>query len=178
MPWCNPPVVSVSRAETSIKTWRLSLNLLLAPRRKQPQLEFVSFFSLTHTCRLPPAGLYRPRDRPELVLHLGEYQILVHFHQLSVSDRYFCQAGQEIRLLNYSFSQGTRHFLLLSYRCSIKVSHCNHLSFPWLNTFTTTQMLACFFLFCSYLSVILYLLFCFLLICLINLHLLLVQAQN
>lgn len=126
MPWCNPPVVSVSRAETSIKTWRLSLNLLLAPRRKQPQLEFVSFFSLTHTCRLPPAGLYRPRDRP---------QILVHFHQLSVSDRYFCRAGQEIRLLNYSFSQGTRHFLLLSYRCSIKVSHCNHLSFPWLNTF-------------------------------------------
>lgn len=135
MPWCNPPVVSVSRAETSIKTWRLSLNLLLAPRRKQPQLEFVSFFSLTHTCRLPPAGLYRPRDRPELVLHLGENQILVHFHQLSVSDRYFCRAGQEIRLLNYSFSQGTRHFLLLSYRCSIKVSHCNHLSFPWLNTF-------------------------------------------
>lgn len=135
IPWCNPPVVWVSGAETSIKTWRLSLNLLLALRRKQPQLEFVSFFSQTHACRLSPAGLCRPRDRPELVLHLGENQILVHFHQLSASDRYFCRAGQEIRLLNYSFSRGTRHFLLLSYRCSIKVSHCNHLSFRWLNTF-------------------------------------------
>lgn len=61
-------------------------------------------------------------------------QILVHLHQLSVSDRYFCQAGQEIRLLNYRFSQGLRHFVLPFYRCSIKVSHCNHLSFPWLNT--------------------------------------------
>lgn len=131
-PRCNPLVVWVSGAETSIKTWRLSLNLSLALRRKQPQPEFQS--SLTHTYRRSPAGLYRARDRSELVLHLGENQILVHFHQLSVSDRYFCRAGQEIRLLNYSFSQGPRHFALLSYRCSIKVSHCNHLSFPWLNT--------------------------------------------
>lgn len=90
---------------------------------------------LTHTHRELPAGLNRVRDRSELVLHLGENQIRVHFHQLSVSDRYFSCAGQEIRLLNYSFSQGPRHLVLLSYRCSIKVSHCNHLSFPWLNTF-------------------------------------------
>lgn len=75
------------------------------------------------------------RDSCKPVLHLEENQILLHFHQLSVSDRSFCRAGQEIRLLNYSFSQGSCHFVLLSYRCSIKVSLFNHLSFPWLNTF-------------------------------------------
>lgn len=178
-PWCNPPVVWVSGAETSIKTWRLSLNLSLALRKKPPQPEFQS--SLTHRHRRLPAGLYRARDRSELVLHLGENQILVHFHQLSVSDRYFCRAGQEIGLLNYSLSQGPRHFALLSYRCSINVSHCNHLSLPWLNTFLSADPKC---------SSVLSRLFCFLpcpclspcpsfpLISWLNLRLLGVQAQN
>lgn len=134
-------MVWVSDAETSIKTWWLSLHLSLALRRKQPQPQISVFFLLqTHTHSPPPAGIYRARDRSELVLHWREYQILVRFHQLSVSDRYFCWAGQEIRLLNYSFSQDLHHFVQLSYRCSIKVSHCNHHSFPWLNTvFQQTQ---------------------------------------
>lgn len=75
---------------------------------------------------LAPAGHCRVKDRSQLVPHSGENQILVHFHQLSASDIYFCRAGQEIRPL--SRSQGPRHFALLSYRCSIKVSHCAHLS--------------------------------------------------
>lgn len=53
----------------------------------------------------------------------------MHFHQLSSSDRYFCGAREEIRLLNYSFSQASCHSALFVYRCSIKGSHCNHLSF-------------------------------------------------
>lgn len=60
-PWCNPPVIWVSGAETSIKTWRLSLNFSLALRRKQPQPESLSFLSQTH--RVLPAGLYRAKDR-------------------------------------------------------------------------------------------------------------------
>ncbi len=67
----------------------------------------------------------------------GANQILVHFHQLSSSERYFCRARQEIRLLNYSFSQTLCHSLLLSYSCSIKLTHWNHLSFPNLNTLST-----------------------------------------
>lgn len=47
--WCNPPVVWASGAETSIKTWRLSLNLSLALRKKQPRPEFLSFLSQRHT---------------------------------------------------------------------------------------------------------------------------------
>lgn len=125
-PWCNPPVVWASGAKTSIKTWLLSLNFSLAPRRKQPQPQFLYFPLQTHAHRPLPVGLYRARDRSELVLHWGEYQILVHFHQLSVSDRYFCWAGQEIRLLNYSFSQALHHIVLLAYRCSMEVSLCNH----------------------------------------------------
>lgn len=63
-PWCNPPVVWVSGAETSIKTWRLSLNLSLALRRKQPRPEFFCLFSRRHTCTwVLPAGLCRERDR-------------------------------------------------------------------------------------------------------------------
>lgn len=42
---------------------------------------------------LAPAGLCRVRDRSQLVPHSGENQILVHFHQLSASDVYFCRAG-------------------------------------------------------------------------------------
>lgn len=68
----------------------------------------------------------------------------MHFHPLSVSDIYSCWAGQEIRLLNYSFSQGPRHFVLLFYRCSITVSHCSHLSFPWLNTVFSEEPLYSF----------------------------------
>ncbi len=90
--------------------------------------------SSTRTCL--PEGPWR-RDRSEPVLHWGANQILVHFHQLSSSKRYFCRARQEIRLLNYSFSQTLCHSLLLSYSCSIKVTHWNHLSFPNLNTIST-----------------------------------------
>lgn len=90
--------------------------------------------SSTRTCL--PEGPWR-RDRSELVLHWEANQILVHFHQLSSSERYFCRARQEIRLLNYSFSQTLCHSLLLSYSCSIKLTHWNHLSFPNLNTLST-----------------------------------------
>lgn len=51
-------------------------------------------------------------------------------HQLSVSDRYFCQARQEVRLL--SLSHGPCHWGLLFYRCSIKGSQRNHPAFLWL----------------------------------------------
>lgn len=51
-------------------------------------------------------------------------------HQLSVSDRYFCQARQEVRLL--SLSHGPCHLGLLFYRCSIKGSQRNHPAFVWL----------------------------------------------
>lgn len=51
-------------------------------------------------------------------------------HQLSVSDRYFCQARQEVRLL--SLSHGPCHLGLLFYRCSIKGSQRNHPAFLWL----------------------------------------------
>lgn len=51
------------------------------------------------------------------------------FRQLSGAGRYFCRTGQEIRLLNYSLSlRGPVSLFPPSYRCSIKVSHCDHLS--------------------------------------------------
>lgn len=43
------------------------------------------------------------RDGTELVPLWWANQILVHFHQLSETDRYFFGARQEIRLLSYSF---------------------------------------------------------------------------
>lgn len=61
-----------------------------------------------------------------------QIKILVHFHQLSSSERYFCRARQEIRLLNYRFSQALCHSLLLSYSCSIKLTHWMHFSLPML----------------------------------------------
>lgn len=51
------------------------------------------------------------------------------FRQLSGVGRYFCRTGQEIRLLNYSLSlRGPVSLFSPSYRCSIKASHCDHLS--------------------------------------------------
>lgn len=96
---------------------------------------------LTHT-QTHPAEHACLRDlRKEIGLNLSctgeQIKILVHFHQLSSSERYFCRARQEIRLLNYSFSQALCHSLLLSYSCSIKLTHWNHLSLPMLKTLST-----------------------------------------
>lgn len=120
-------------AETSIKTRRLSLNLSLAPRRRQPlqELFFSSLFSpLVSGCLRTEGkqrGLY-------LFCTWENNQVLV-LHQLSVSDRSFCQARQEVRLL--SLSRGPCHLGLLFYRCSIKGSQRNHPAFLWLKRFTS-----------------------------------------
>lgn len=100
-----------------LKTWRLSLTLSWAWRSQTP------------------VGQLGRRLGLNLFSTWEENQILLHFHQLSVSERYFCRTGQEMMLLDYGASQGPRHFVLVGYRCSIDVSHRNHPSFPWLSTF-------------------------------------------
>lgn len=139
---------------------------------KQPQPERLCLLLQTHAHRPLPAGLYWARDRPQLVLRWGGYQILLHFHQLSLSERYFCRPTLEIRLLNYGFSQGPHHSGLLSYSCSIKVSHCNYWSFTWPNIYPQQSQNALSFVFSSaHLSLLP-------LISWLNLCLLWVQMQN
>lgn len=106
---CSPDEIHrwfrLTGAETSIKTRRLSLNLSLAPRRKQPLQELLPPHPHPHTRTLPHALSQHtcallPEDGEEAEMGRNLFctwennQVAV-LHRLSVSDRYFCQAGNE-----------------------------------------------------------------------------------